>query len=119
MNARVLKIVACTAVASLGLLLLPTLNAPIAPIAQAADTVAALVDQAAHGAVGCASGRQTDLLLGQLGSCPLDLVAPILSVGPVLPTTILGVGEAATAPTPDGEGVAAQADGHKAAARAR
>ena len=94
-------------------------GAGIAPIAQAADTVAALVDQAAHGAVGCASGRQTDLLLGQLGSCPLDLVTPIFSVGPVLPTTILGVGEAATASTPDGEGVAAQDDGHKAADRDR
>ena len=119
MNAQVLKIVACTAGASLGLLLLPTLDAPIAPIAKAAETVAALVDQAAHGAVGCASGGLTDLLLGQLGSCTLDLVAPILSVSPLLPTTLVGVGDAATASARDGDDVPAQADSHTAADRAR
>ena len=119
MNARVLKITACTAVASLGLLLLPPLDAPIAPIAQAAETVATLVDQAAHGTVGCVSGGQADLLLGQLGSCSLDLIAPIFSVGPFLPTSILGIGEAATASVPDGDGAPAQADSHKGADRAR
>ena len=118
MNARVLKIVACTAVASLGLLLLPTLDAPIAPVAQAAETtVAALVDQEAHGAVGCASGGQTDLLLGQLGSCPLDLIAPIFSISPLLPTTLVGVGDAASGP--DSDGVPAHADSHTGADRAR
>ena len=116
MNARVLKIVACTAVASLGLLLLPTLDAPITPIAQAAETVAALVDQGAHGAVGC-SGGQTDLLLGQLGSCPLDLIAPIFSISPLLPTTLVGVGDAASGR--DSDGVPAQADSHTGADRAR
>ena len=117
MNARVLKIVACTAVASLGLLLLPTLDAPITPIAQAAETVAALVDQGAHGAVGCASGGQTDLLLGQLGSCPLDLIAPIFSISPLLPTTLVGVGDAASGR--DSDGVPAEADSHTGADRAR
>lgn len=114
MNARVLKIVACTAVASLGLLLLPPLDAPIA---QAAETVAALVDQAAHGAIGCASGGQTDLLLGQLGSCSLDLIAPIFSISPLLPTTLVGVEDATSAR--DGDDVPVQADSHTAADRAR
>ena len=117
MNARVLKITACTAVASLGLLLLPPLDAPIAPIAQVAETVAALVDQAAHGTVGCVSGGQTDLLLGQLGSCSLNLIAPIFSISPLLPTTLVGVGDVTS--VRDGDDVPAQADSQAAADRAR
>ena len=108
MNARVLKTVACTAVASLGLLLLPILGAPVARVAQAAETAAAVAGQAALGTVGCMSVDRSYLLLGQLGSCPLDVIGPVLSAGSLLPTVLVGTDEIATASAPVGDVAAEQ-----------
>ena len=85
MNARTLRVVTATCLASLGLLALPTLDSPAGAVAQAAGRVAAWTDAVSQVAVGCFSIGQGDLFLPRFDGCQLETVIPFLSVGPVLP----------------------------------
>ena len=93
MNARTLRIVTATCLASLGLLGVPTLDSPAGAVAQAAGRVAAWTGAASQAAAGCFVVSQGDLFLPRLEGCQLETLIQALSVGPILPGSAIGVGE--------------------------